>query len=155
MNITKFKRLYHQMGTQSDTDTGAKTYSSTLDVAGLLTGTGGVADTKVVEAHTAADTLTSAEYGSVHTTVGASGTVVLTVPAATVGMHYYFYVGAAQELRIEPNGSETISLPSTGVPGAGGKYLTANAAGESVHIVCAVAGSWSVMGYTGTWTAEG
>lgn len=107
-----------------------------------------------VEAHTADDTLTTAESGSVHTTYGAAGTVVLSLPAATVGLNYMFVVGAAQELRIDPNGSETISLPSTGVAGAAGKYLTANAAGESVNLVCAYAGTWAVMGFTGTWTAE-
>ena len=107
-----------------------------------------------VEAHTAADTLTVAESGSGHTNTGASGAVTLTLPAATVGLEYYFMVGAAQELRLDPDGTETISLPSSGVAGAAGKYLTANAAGESVHIVCMVAGSWAVFGFTGTWTAE-
>lgn len=109
---------------------------------------------KTVEAHTADDTLTEAESGSVHTTVGASGTVVFTLPAAVVGLQYYFRVGAAQELRIDPDGTETIALPSTGVQGAAGKYLTANADGETVHIVCDKAGQWSVYGFTGTWTAE-
>lgn len=109
---------------------------------------------RVVEAHTADDTLTTAESGSVHTNTGASGTITIALPAATVGLEYFFRVGAAQALRIDPNGSETISLPSTGVPGAAGKYLVADAAGETVHLVCGVAGSWSVMGYTGTWTAE-
>lgn len=109
---------------------------------------------KTVEAHTADDTLTVAESGSVHTTYGASGTVVFSLPAATVGLNYMFVVGAAQELRIDPNGTETISLPSTGVAGAAGKYLTANAAGESVYLVCASAGTWACMGFTGTWTAE-
>lgn len=108
-----------------------------------------------VEAHTADDTLTAAEmYGSVHTSVGAAGTVVLTLPASVVGMHAWFRVGAAQELRLEPNGTEKIALPSTGVAGAAGKYLTANADGESVQLVCTKAGEWSVFGFTGTWTAE-
>lgn len=110
--------------------------------------------TGIVEAHTADDTLTVAESGSTHTTYGASGTVVLTLPAATVGLEYWFVVGAAQELRIDPNGTQTISLPSTGVAGAAGKYLTANAAGESVHLRCVSAGTWAVFGFTGTWTAE-
>lgn len=109
---------------------------------------------RVVEAHTTDDTLTNAESGSVHTSVGASGTVVLSLPAAIVGIEFYFAVGAAQELRIDPNGTETISLPSTGVPGAAGKYLTANAIGETVHLVCCSAGSWRAFGFTGTWTAE-
>lgn len=109
---------------------------------------------RTVEAHTADDTLTSEESGSVHTTVGAAGTVVLTLPAAAVGLEYFFRVGAAQELRIEPNGTDQVSLPSTGVPGTAGKYLTANADGESVHLVCAKAGQWTAFGFTGTWTAE-
>lgn len=109
----------------------------------------------VVEAHTAGDTLTTAESGSVHSNTGASGTIVIALPAATVGLEYGFYVGAAQELRIDPNGSETISLPSTGVAGAAGKYLVADAVGETVYLFCAKAGTWAVRGYTGTWTAEG
>ena len=112
---------------------------------------GGIPD---VEAHTASDTLTVAESGSVHTNTGASGAITLSLPAATVGLKYDFYVGAAQELRIDPNGTETISLPSDGVPGAAGKYLTANAVGETVRLVCCKAGTWAVFGYTGTWTAE-
>lgn len=108
-----------------------------------------------VEAHVADDTLTVAENGTAHTNTGATGTVVLTLPVATVGLHFYFYVGAAFELRLDPNGSETISLPSSGVPGAAGKYLVADLAGETVRLVCAVAGSWAVFGFTGTWSAQG
>jgi hypothetical protein len=47
-----------------------------------------------------------------------------------------------------------IALPSTGVAGAAGKYLTANADGESVHLMCTKAGTWTAFGFTGTWTAE-
>lgn len=109
---------------------------------------------RTVEAHTAGDTLTAAETGSVHTNTGASGAITIALPAATVGLEFIFYVGAAQELRIDPNGTETISLPSTGVAGAAGKYLVADAIGETVWLVCAKAGTWSVYGFTGTWTAE-
>ncbi|HAP39448.1 MAG TPA: hypothetical protein DCQ94_06790 [Nitrospira sp.] len=109
---------------------------------------------KPVTAHTADATLTAAQSGTVHTTVGATGTVVLTLPPATLGLDFPFRVGAAQELRLDPDGTEKISLPSTGVPGAAGKYLTANADGETVHLLCTKAGEWSVIGFTGTWTAE-
>lgn len=113
------------------------------------------AQSGLVEAHTVDDTLTAAEMnGSIHTSVGAAGTVVLTLPPATVGLNAKFAVGAVQELRLDPDGTETISLPSTGVPGAAGKYLTANAIGETVELVCCSAGSWRVFGFTGTWTAE-
>lgn len=107
-----------------------------------------------VEAHTAADTLTAAENGTCHTNTGATGTIAITLPPATVGLHFYFGIGAAQILQIDPNGTETISLPSNGVPGAAGKYLAADAIGESLRLVCVKAANWSVMGYTGTWTAE-
>lgn len=107
-----------------------------------------------IEAHPTDDTLTAAESGSVHTNAGASGAVVLTLPAAVVGLEFFFGVRVAQQLRIDPSGSETISLPSTGVPGAAGKYLVADAIGETVHLLCVAAGTWAVMGYTGTWTAE-
>lgn len=94
------------------------------------------------------------DNGKCFCNTGASGAVVFQLPAATVGQRYLFSVQAAQELRIEPNGSETISLPSSGVPGAAGKYLTADAIGETVVLECIKAGSWQCFGYTGTWTAE-
>lgn len=118
--------------------------SQTLNGRGLRT----------YEAHTASDTLTADENGTLHSNDGASGAVTLTLPAGVDGMFFFFNVRAAQELRIDPNGTETISLPSNGVPGAAGKYLTADAIGESVHLMFAD-GNWFVVGYTGTWTAEG
>ena len=107
-----------------------------------------------VQVKTAAYTVLENETGDVFDTTGAAGMVLFTMPAAVAGMKYRFRVGAAQELRIDPDGTETISLPSSGVAGAAGKYLTANAAGESVSIECVTGGTWTVFGYTGTWTAE-
>lgn len=106
-----------------------------------------------VEAHTANDTLTASESGTAHTNTGASGAITFTLPSATVGLRYLFGVGVAQQLRIDPAGSETISLPSTGAPSAAGAYIVADAIGEFVEIVCLIAGNWSVRSYTGTWTA--
>jgi hypothetical protein len=108
-----------------------------------------------VQAKTANYTVVAlTDNGASFSTDGAAGTVTFAMPAATVGQKYRFRVGAAQELRIDPNGTETIALPSTGVQGAAGKYLTANADGETVLIECVKTGQWSVFGYTGTWTAE-
>lgn len=107
-----------------------------------------------VTAHTAAFSLVASQTGSFHTNTGASGAIVASLPVATVGLRYGFALGAAQELRIDPSGTETISLPSNGVPGGAGKYLTADAIGENVELVCLIAGNWSVKSSTGTWTAE-
>jgi hypothetical protein len=104
---------------------------------------------------TADYTLTAIDCtGAICSNVGAAGTTVWSLPAALPGMSILARVGVAQQLRLEPIGSETISLPSTGVPGAAGKYLVADVIGETVWLICVVAGTWSVFGYTGTWTAE-
>lgn len=118
--------------------------SNTLATRGELT----------VEAHTAGDTLLNSENGTVHTNTGATGTITVVLPVGATGLHFFFSVGAAFELRIDPNGTDTISLPSSGVPGAAGKYLVADAIGETVHLMCLKANNWAVSGYTGTWSAE-
>lgn len=107
-----------------------------------------------VEHHTALDTLTAAETGTIHTNKGASGTFALTLPPAVEGMQFYFYVAEAQALQIEPASGETISLPSSGVPEAANDYIVADLEGESVHLVCCETGKWAVMGFTGTWTGQ-
>lgn len=106
-----------------------------------------------VTAHTTNYTLTVNDNGSAHTSTGATGAITCTLPAATVGLHYYFYVGATQEHRVDPSGTETMSLPSSGAVQAAGAYLTADAIGESLHIACFKAGHWAVVSSVGTWTA--
>jgi hypothetical protein len=100
-------------------------------------------------------TLTIAHSGSIYTNTGATAAVTCALPAATVGQEFTFIVTAAYELRIDPAGSETIGLPSSGVQQAAGKYITADAAGEYVHIICAKAGQWETTFYRGTWSVEG
>lgn len=108
-----------------------------------------------VEAKTADYTVvTPHDNGKTFTNEGASGAVTFSLPAATVGQWYRFTVMAAQELRIDPNGTETIALPSTGAQSAAGKYIGADAAGEGVEIECVKAGQWQVRSYIGTWTAQ-
>jgi hypothetical protein len=116
---------------------------STLNGRGLLN----------VEAKTANYTVTTTDNGTTFTTTGASGTVTFALPAAAIGLHYRFVVGATQELRIDPNGSETISLPSSGLAQAAGAYIVADAQGEFVEIACVRASTWAVIAYNGTWTA--
>ena len=109
---------------------------------------------RTVEVKTADYTVVAdTDNGKTFTTEGAAGAVTFALPAATVGQWYKFVVKATQELRIDPNGTETIALPSDGAMQAAGAYLTANANGEFVEIECVKAGEWQSVGYNGTWTA--
>lgn len=117
---------------------------STLNGMGLRTVAAKTADYTVV-----ADT----DNGKTFTNEGAAAAVTFALPAATVGQWYRFKVKEAYELRIDPNGTETIALPSSGTQQSAGAYLTANADGEGVEVECVKAGEWEANSYTGTWTA--
>jgi hypothetical protein len=106
---------------------------------------------KKIEAHTANDTLTVVESGSVHTNLGAAGTVTLTLPAsASVGTVFTFAVQAAHELRVDP-GTATIRDNSGQTPD---KYKSANAIGACITLVADSNGNWATIAKNGTWTEE-
>lgn len=85
---------------------------------------------------------------------GASGAAVFALPKAEPGLRVSAIVEATQQLRLDPNGTETVALPSTGVQAAAGKYIWADALAETVELVCLVKGTWDVVNFQGTWTAE-
>ncbi|MHC4573049.1 MAG: hypothetical protein ACYS76_02765 [Planctomycetota bacterium] len=112
-------------------------------------GAGGVKNT--IEAHTSDDTLTVAESGSVHTNLGATGTVTLTLPAsAPAGTLFTFAVQAAQEFRIDP-GAAAIRDDSGQTAD---KYKSANGIGECLSLVADGNGDWLTVAKHGTWTEE-
>ena len=116
---------------------------STLSGRGLRTVAAKTADYTVVA---------NTDNGKTFTNEGASGAITFTLPAATVGQWYRFVAKAAQELRIDPNGTETIAL-DTGVQQAAGAYLTFNAIGERITVECVKAGEWDTCDPVGTITA--
>ena len=97
----------------------------------------------------------AAYAGAVISNFASGSAATFNLPAALPGMEFYFYVLAAFALRINPDGTETIGLPSSGVQQAAGKYIEADAVGEYVHIICFKAGQWATLDYRGTWTVEG
>ena len=110
---------------------------------------GGVS--KKIEAHTSDDTLMEAESGSVHTNLGATGVVKLTLPAsASAGTAFTFAVQAAQELRIDP-GSATIRDDSGQTAD---KYKSADAIGECLDLIADDNGDWVTIAKSGTWAEE-
>ncbi len=112
-------------------------------------GAGGIK--KTVEAHTGNDTLTAAESGSVHTNLGAAGTITLTLPAsAPAGTVFTFAVQAAYELRVDP-GVKAIRDDSGQTAD---KYKKANAIGACISIAADSNGNWATIAKNGTWTEE-
>ncbi len=112
-------------------------------------GAGGVK--KNIQAHTADDTLITAESGSVHTNLGATGIVTLTLPAsAAAGTVFNFAVQAAQELRVEP-GSATIRDDSGQ---AEDKYKACSTIGACLTLIADSNGDWETIGKNGTWSEE-
>jgi len=106
-----------------------------------------------LEAHTAADTLTVSESGSVHTNLGATGAVTLTLPqVATAGVYYDFAVMAAQELRITPGAAGAVYI--AGAKQADNKYVSADDEAESVRLTADGNGDWVATSTVGTWTIE-
>lgn len=96
----------------------------------------------------------AAQGGVVVSNKGRGAATVFTLPEAVPGMRVSAVVQAAQALRLDPAGSETVALPSTGVQSAAGKYIEADAVAETVDLVCITAGTWDVLNYNGTWVAE-
>ena len=112
-------------------------------------GAGGIK--KAVEAHASDDTLTTSESGSVHTNLGATSTVTLTLPAsAPAGTAFTFAVQAAQELWVDP-GAATIRDDSGQTAD---KYKSANAIGACLALIADSNGDWATIAKNETWTEE-
>lgn len=103
---------------------------------------------------TVTDENTRQNGGAIVSNAGAAGAATFALPPAKKGMRVTAIVQAAQQLRLDPNGTETIALPSSGVQSAAGKYVWADAIGETATFVCIVDGKWDCVTYSGTWTAE-
>ena len=106
---------------------------------------------KTIEAHTTDDTLAVEESGSVHTNLGATATVTLTLPAsAPEGTMFTFAVQATQELRVDP--AAAAIRDDSGQ--TSGKYKAADAVGECLTLVADSNGDWMTVAKNGTWTEE-
>jgi len=105
----------------------------------------------IIEAHTSDDTLTETESGSIHTNLGATSTITLTLPASpTAGTTFTFAVQAAQQLRVDP-GTATIRDDSGQTPD---KYKWADTIGESITLVADANGDWVTIAKNGTWSEQ-
>ena len=86
-------------------------------------------------------TIKAQEDGAIFTNLGATGTITFTLPAAlSLGLTYRFYTYAAQNIHIDPNGTDGIG----GAPNVG-KYLLLDAQNECVTLKCLSYGGWTII----------
>ncbi len=125
---------------------------SVMKVESVLGGGVGVGSSALtIEAHTSNDTLTEAESGSIHTNLGSSGIVTLTLPAsASEGIHFTFCIQETQQMRVDP-GAATIR---SGSGQTAGMYKWADAIGESMTLVADSNGDWAPTSIDGIWSEE-
>lgn len=98
-------------------------------------------------------TITGAKSGTTYTNSGASAQVVFNLPVATVGLVYEFInarsVNIATGVQLKANGTDTIST-LVGTSSVGGT-ATSGAIGDSIKLVCDVAGKWQGIYGAGDW----
>jgi len=88
-------------------------------------------------------------YGAVLANSGATGAVVFALPAAQPGMRLTATVVAAFNLTLDLPTGDTIRALATS-----GQTFSADAAGETLQLVCVVPNVWESVGVPdGTWTA--
>jgi hypothetical protein len=112
---------------------------------------------KNVQVKVITDDYTFDEYtdgGYAFSNKGATSAIEMMIPAAKPGRKFTAYVDTACPFRLQPQSGEYIALPSTGAYGTADKYISADAAGEQVTLICRETGKWAAKDYTGTWTKE-
>jgi hypothetical protein len=95
---------------------------------------------------------TDALRGVVVVNKGATGTVVVSLPAALPGMRVTGVVAAVQTFELDPVDTEII-YGTNGVALTEDVSIKANAVGETIQLVCLEKGFWTVVAFNGTWGA--
>ena len=98
--------------------------------------------------------ITTAGTGSVYTNIGATGTIVLTLPAAATGWTYTFYRVADFAMRIQPLQAAGSAIIVAAGKQADDNYVELGAVGSSIKLVCNSQGDWMAVSENGTITPE-
>jgi len=86
--------------------------------------------------------------GTVFTNTGDTGSQVLNLPAAISGMHLEVFLSATEDVDINPDNSDRLSMADTP-----GDALSSDATiGSYIRIVAISDSVWAVTDTTGTWT---
>lgn len=100
-----------------------------------------------VLAKTANYTLTVADADSLVTNQGASGAVTITLPSASTGYRYCFYVYEAQTLYVDAASGDQIHA----LTNAAGDRISNAAAGSAICLTAIDSTYWVASGTVGTW----
>ena len=107
----------------------------------------------VIEHHTALDTLTNGESGSIHTNLAAASGFALVLPQdAFPGCNFKFTVITAQQLRIDPGAAGGIYI--NGAKQGDSAYIHASGVGENVELIADGNGDWVAINATANWGVE-
>lgn len=126
------------------------TAAAGVTVDGVLFKDSAVSGLITVTPHASTGNITATECkGGTATNTGAGGAVVLSLPAAVVGYSVVVFLTVAQDVDIDPDGTDQImSLTNA----AGDKISSDAAIGSYVVLVCLDSGKWYSFGYAGTWS---
>lgn len=105
---------------------------------------------RVVTARTTNLSVPTAASRTTYSNEGAGGTVVFTLPTASAGLEYEFYVLAAQTLNVTANTGDTIRLGASVSASAGN--ITNAIIGGYVRLVALNATEWIASAPVGVWT---
>lgn len=99
---------------------------------------------------TSTTTLTADQlYGTLFVNTGASGAIVLNLPAPVPGMRFRVFLTAAQDVDINPADSTQILVLTNAT---GDAISSAATAGNAIELVAASSTTWVAFAASGTWT---
>lgn len=109
---------------------------------------------KIIKSDYTIKPLTEDMWANFENVVGASAPVVVTLPAAKVGMGFRAHARNTCGIRFDPAASEYVCLPSSGAKGTHSKYLTGTSVDAYLEAECREDGVWAINTYIGTWSKE-
>ena len=104
--------------------------------------------------HAVDATLAAADANRLHTNIGASGLVTLTMPTPAKGLVFPFVCDVAAGLKLKAQTGHTIRLVGIGTSASGG-FVKSTVAGSSLVLVAIDSSRYTLLGQlAGTWTVD-
>lgn len=113
-------------------------------------GSSGPGTNSVVVPVTTNQSPAAADTGKIYTNPVASGAITINLPAWALNLEYGVYVGAAQTMTLDANGTDLIK--NGGDSSVAGGTLAAATVGNYVYLKATNTGVWSTQDIIGDWT---